>query len=175
MQEKRWEQWLNDEEVLERDLNIYISRKKIRTGTTRREVQGHLAKAKRNLRFSRKIIDEMKDFYEWSITAQYYAIYQAALALCALKGYKTKSHIATMALIISHYYPKEVSKKDMEQMDQATMMKEDIKGFGELKQFREKASYSIAIEYEKELAEISAQKASEFVMKAERIIELNQN
>lgn len=134
-------------------------------------MNGHLSKAKRNLNFSRRVIDDLKDFYEWSIVSYYYSVYQAALALCALKGYKTKSHIATISILIKFFYPEHISKEDLKTVAKTMMAEEDIKEFVELKNYREDATYSISVEYERELAENLGEKAIDFVNKAERIIE----
>ena len=62
----RWEQWIDNSTTLEKDFSGYIQKKVIRKGATTTEVQGHLTKAKRNLLFSRRVIDEFQDFYEWT-------------------------------------------------------------------------------------------------------------
>ena len=90
--------------VLEKDFKHYLKRETIREGATKIEIEGHLNKAKRNLRFSRGVLDDLKDFYEWSIVGYYYAVYQAGLALCALKGHKTKSHIVTISILIKFFH-----------------------------------------------------------------------
>ena len=50
------------------------------------------------------------------------------------------------------------------------MAEEDIREFVELKNYREDATYSISVEYERGLAENLGEKAIEFVNKVERII-----
>lgn len=104
-----WEHWLNKKNILENDFKSYIKKKIIRKGATSLEIQGHLKKAKRNLQFSRKVIDEFKDYYEWAITSYYYAVYHAALSLCASIGYKTKSHRGTICLLIKFFYPDKIN------------------------------------------------------------------
>lgn len=167
----RWEIWLKNPNMLDSDFNQYMQRKTIRNGATKTEVEGHLHKAKRNLHFSRRILDDLKDFYEWSIVSYYYSVYQAALALCALKGYKTKSHIATISILIKFFYPTHITKDDLQTLAKTMMAEDDIREFVELKDYREDATYSISTEYERGLAERLGEKAIEFVNKAERIIE----
>ncbi len=167
---QKWEIWLKNRNILEKDFKSYLGRKTIREGATKIEMEGHLHKAKRNLQFSRSVLDDLKNFYEWSIVSYYYAVYQAGLALCALKGYKTKSHIATISILIMFFYPRHISEEDLKTMVKTIMAEEDIKEFVELKDYREDATYSISVEYEKELAENLGKKAIEFVNKAEKII-----
>ncbi|MDP3640670.1 MAG: HEPN domain-containing protein [Nanoarchaeota archaeon] len=167
---QKWELWIEKRNLLEKDFKNYLKRETIRERATEIEVEGHLHKAKRNLRFSRGVLDDLKDFYEWSIVGYYYAVYQAALALCALKGYKTKSHIATISILIKFFYPQHISEEDLKTIAKTIMAEEDIREFVELKNYREDATYSISIDYEHGLAEKLGEKAIEFVNKVERII-----
>ncbi len=167
---QKWEIWIKNKNVLEKDFKNYLKRETIREGATEIEVEGHLNKAKRNLRLSRAILDDLKDFYEWSIVSYYYSVYQAGLALCALKGYKTKSHVATISILIKFFYPQHISEEDLRNMAKTVMDEEDIKEFVELKNYREDATYSISVEYERDLAENLGDKAIEFVNKVEKII-----
>jgi len=68
---QKWEIWVKNRTILEKDFNNYLRKETIREGTTKIEVEGHLNKAKRNLRFSRSVLDDLKDFYEWSIVSYY--------------------------------------------------------------------------------------------------------
>ena len=170
MKGQKWEVWVKNRAVLDKDVKNYLRRETIREGATKIEVEGHLNKAKRNLQFSRGVLDDLNDFYEWSIVGYYYAVYQAGLALCALKGYKTKSHIATISLLIKFFYPQHLSEEDLKTVAKTIMAEEDIREFVELKNYREDATYSISIEYERGLAENLGEKAIEFVNKVEKII-----
>ncbi len=170
MKKQKWELWIKNRNILEKDIKNYLKRETIRGGATKIEVEGHLNKAKRNLRFSRRILDDLKDFYEWSIISYYYSVYQAALALCAMKGYKTKSHIATISILIKFFYPQHISEDDLKTVAKTIMVEEDIREFAELKNYREDATYSISVEYERVLEESLGEKAIEFVNKVERII-----
>ncbi len=170
MKKQKWEIWVQNRNALEKEFKNYLKRKTIREGATQIEVEGHLNKAKRNLRFSRNVLDDLKDFYEWSIVGYYYAVYQAGLALCALKGYKTKSHIATISILIKFFYPQHLSEEDLKTVVKTIMAEEDIREFVELKNYREDATYSISVEYERGLAENLGEKAIDFVNKVEKII-----
>ncbi|MEK6864576.1 MAG: HEPN domain-containing protein [Nanoarchaeota archaeon] len=175
LKKEKWELWLENKNLLEADFKGYIKKKAIRIGATKIEVEGHLHKAKRNLLFSRRVIDEFNSFYEWSIVSYYYAVYQAALALCALKGYNTKSHAATISLLVKFFYPSHITKEDLKTVVKTMMAEGDIREFVELKSYREDATYSISVEYEKVLAESLGEKAIDFVNKAERIIRASTN
>lgn len=166
----RWEIWVDDKEKLEKDFNNYLRKKVIREQATKLEVEGHLKKAKRNLRFARRIIEDLKDYYGWSIVAYYYATYHAALSLCADKGLKTKSHLATISILIRSYYPDSISKRDIKTIANIAFGKRDIKEFVELKNYREDVAYGISIDYEKSLAENLGSKAIDFVNKTENIL-----
>lgn len=166
---QKWEIWVTNKNALEKDFNNYVRKETIRTGASTLEMEGYLNKAKRNLRFSRALLDDLKEFYEWSIVGYYYAVYHAGLALCALKGFKTKSHIATIAILIKFFYPQYVSKEDLKTLTK-TMAEKDIREFVELKNYREDATYSISLEYERGLTENLGDKAINFVNKVEKII-----
>jgi len=168
----KWETWVKNSKILETDFGRYLNKGTIRKGATDNEIMGHLHKAKRNLLLSRRILDELQDFYEWSIVAYYYAVYQAALALCAVRGYKTKSHMATICILMKSFYPHHLTKEDVKTVAETVMVKDDIEGFVELKKYREDATYSISIEYEKKLAENLGRKAINFVNKVEKILEV---
>ena len=150
-------------------MKTYVAREVIQQGATKIEQHGHLHKAKRNLHFSRRIIDDVKDFHEWAIVSYYYSVYQAALALCASKGYKTKSHTATIALLIMLFYPERLTKEDVHAVAKG-IQEEDIRELVELKKYREDATYSISIEYEQKLAEELGETAIAFVNKAEQML-----
>src|SRR3989344_2113392 len=166
MKKQKWEIWIKNRNALEKDFKNYLRRETIREGATKTEIEGHLDKAKRNLRFSRSVLDDLKEFHEWSIVGYYYAVYQSALALCALKGYKTKSHIATISILIKFFYPQHISEEDLKTVVKTIMAEEDIREFVELKHYREDATYSISVNYERKLAERLGEKAIEFVNKA---------
>ncbi len=164
---------MENEDIAKRDFNNFLKKKMIIKGATEIEVEGHLNKARRNLLFAKEVIDELKGYYEWSLVIYYYAVYQAALALCALKGFKTKKHLATICLLVNFFYPKHISKEDLTVISETTIKDEDINNFVELKGKREDANYSISVDYEREVADEMGKKAIEFVNKAERIIEEN--
>lgn len=61
MRKQKWETWLKNRDILDRDFKDYLKRETIREGATAIEVNGHLSKAKRNLHFARRILDVLKN------------------------------------------------------------------------------------------------------------------
>ncbi len=170
MKRERWQIWMEDVKLIEMDFDRFVQKKLIRKGASNLEIEGHLNKAKRNLRFARRIIDDFKEYYEWSIVTYYYAIYQAALALCAHRGFKTKKHQATLLILIKFYYPSHLKKEDLQTLATIALEETDIQAFATLKQYREDATYSISTHYEKDLSETLGSQAIEFISKVERIL-----
>lgn len=75
-----------------------------------------------------------------------------------------------MLLLIKFYYPQHLTKDDLKTISQTNNLNEnDIKDFAKLKDYREDATYSISINYEKEITEEISNKATDFVNKAEEI------
>ena len=64
MIKEKWKVWIKNEKLVNKDFKNYLKRKTIREEATEIEIKGHLSKAKRNLRFARKIIDELKNYRE---------------------------------------------------------------------------------------------------------------
>lgn len=132
------------------------------------EIKGHMEKAGHNLRF---VSDVLKLGYtDWAITGCYYAIYQAALALLLKKGFFSKSHEATLCVLIRHYYRKELSKGDIELFNDAYLDSQDIMFYVESKSEREKASYSTAIHFNAESVNALRVKAMLFVRKCASVL-----
>ena len=126
MAKEIWEIWLEDEERREKDFQKYLKNKKIKKETEIKElVLGHINKADHNLKFVKSTI-ELKEFNDWAIVSAYYSIYHASLALCALKGYSTKDHLATLLILIKEFYKKELNKEEIEMISKTTIEKEEV-------------------------------------------------
>jgi uncharacterized protein (UPF0332 family) len=69
------------------------------------EINGHIQKSEHNLRFVNENIK--LGFLDWSITGCYYACYHSALSLILTRGYFSKSHLITLALLIRDFYGKD--------------------------------------------------------------------
>ena len=166
-----WEIWLEDKERRENDFQRYLKSKKIKKESEIQElVQGHIDKADHNLKFVKSTL-ELKEFNDWAIVSAYYSIYHASLALCALKGYSTKDHLATLLILIKNFYQKELNKEEIEMVSKTTIEKEEVLYYIEAKTERKKAIYSTKILFDKEEAENLQKKAINFVNKVKEIID----
>src|SRR3989344_1520989 len=159
MAKEIWEIWLENEERRQKDFEKYSKSKKIKTETEIQElIQGHVKKADHNLKFVKTTL-ELKEFNDWVVVSAYYAIYHASLALCALKGYSTKDHLATLLILVKEFYQKQLNKEEIEMVGRTTIEKEEVLYYIEAKNQRSKASYSTNILFDEEEAENLQKKA----------------
>ena len=166
-----WEIWLGNEKRRELDFQKYLEKRKIKVETEKKElVNGHLDKADHNLKFVQSTL-ELGEFNDWAIVSAYYSIYHASLALCALKGYSTKDHFATLLIVIKEFYNKGLGREEIETIGKTTMEKEEVLYYIEAKTKRNKASYSTQKIFDKKEAENLRLKAIDFVNKAKEIID----
>ena len=164
---------MENKERRELDFQKYLESKKVKKETEVQElVQGHLDKANHNLKFVKSTLD-LKEFNDWAIVSAYYSIYHASLALCALKGYSTKDHLATLLILIKEFYQKELNKEEIEIVGNTTIEKEEVLYYIEAKAKRTKASYSTQKAFDKNEAENLRIKAINFVNKVKEIIDSN--
>lgn len=171
MNKEIWEIWLEDEKRREKDFLRYLKSKKVKKETEVQElVQGHIDKADHNLRFVKSTL-ELKEFNDWAIVSAYYSIYHASLALCALRGYSTKDHLATLLILINEFYQKGLNKEEIETVGNTTIEKEEVLYYIEAKNKRTKASYSTQKIFDKNEAEGLRTKAINFVNKVKEIID----
>ena len=166
-----WEIWIENEQKREKDFLNYLKSKKIKKEIEIKElIQGHLEKADHNL----KAADYMKEnFNDWTIVSSYYSIYHASLALCALKGYSTKNHNATLLILIKEFYLKGLNQEEISIIKKASIEKEHILYYTEAKKTRKKASYTTKISFDNNEAESLRKKAIDFVNKVKEIIDSN--
>ena len=171
MAKEIWEIWLEDKKRRERDFRNYIKSKKIKKEIEIKDlVQGHLNKADHNLRFVKSTL-ELKEFNDWAMVSAYYSIYHASLALCALKGYSTKDHLATLLILIEKFYQKKLNIEEIKIVCKTILEKEEVLYYVEAKSKRIKASYSTQKGFDNEEAENLRKKAIKFVNKVKEIIE----
>jgi len=130
------------------------------------EIEGHLLKSRHNLRFCSQTKPE---FYDWTITGCYYACYHAALALILTRGYSSKNHLATLCILISEFYKKDLNQEDLELFSQF-LDYQDILFYVESKNKRETASYSTKISFDPKEIEQLKLKATLFVNKIEQLL-----
>lgn len=173
MNKEFWEIWLDDEKARENDFQDYLNSKKIKREEEKEElVQGHIEKADHNLKFVKSTL-ELKEFNDWAIVSSYYAIYHASLALCALKGYSTKDHSATLLVLIKEFYKKLLTKEEIETIGNSSIEKEEVLYYVEARNKRSKASYSTKRIFDRNEAEALRLKAISFVNKIKNIIDAN--
>src|SRR3989338_682192 len=135
---EQWEIWVEDKARRDKDFLIYLKSKKVKKeGETQELIRGHLEKADHNLKFVQETLD-LQEFNDWAIVSAYYAIYHASLALCALRGYSTKDHLATLLILIKEFYQKELNKEEIEIVGNATTEKEEVLYYIEAKTQRTK-------------------------------------
>ena len=171
MNKEIWEVWIEDEKRRETDFQRYLKLKKIKKETEVQDlIRGHIDKANHNLKFVKLTIG-LKEFNDWAIVSAYYSIYHAALALCALKKYSTKNHLATLLILIKEFYQRELNKEEIEVVGKTTIEKEEVLYYIEAKSKRTKASYSTQKIFDENEAENLRIKAINFVNKAKEIID----
>ena len=173
MAKEIWEIWIENKERRQKDFEKYLKSKKIKAETEIKElVKGHINKADHNLKFVMKTL-ELKEFNDWAIVSAYYSIYHASLALCAMQGYSTKDHLATLLILIKEFYQKQLNKEEIEMVSKTTIEKEEVLYYVEAKSKRTKASYSTNILFDEKEVKILQKKAVSFVNKVKEIIEYN--
>lgn len=171
MKREIWEIWLEDQNKKEAAFQRYLKSKKIKKETEIKDlINGHLEKADHNLKFVKSTL-ELKEFNDWAIVSAYYSIYHASLALCALKGYSTKDHLATLLILIKEFYQKGLDKEEIETVGDTTIEKEEVLYYVEAKTKRTKASYSTEKIFDEREAEALRQKAISFVNKVKEIVD----
>ncbi len=175
-----WHMWIKDECDCKEWMDEYSRKRVLRTET--RTPQDFLKKAEHNLSFSNWLIDKHKDeiprifgmeenFYDWAISAFYYSIYHAAMALLAKLRVSSKSHSATLCAVIYQYYhkSKKLTKDDVALLS-VYLGEDDIESFVRTKSLRERASYGISQGFEIMLTEEAKKNAEGFVNKVKEII-----
>ena len=133
------------------------------------EIKGHITKAEHNLVF---VKDNIKlEHFDWCISGCYYASYHAVLALIMTRGYTSKSHLATLCVLIKEFYKKGIEKEDLEMIDLLFIDQQDLIFYVESKNKREDATYSSQRVYDKKLVENLRVKAVIFVDKVKQMTE----
>ena len=168
---KLWEIWLDNIERREKDFENYLKNRKIKKEIEIKElVQGHLEKTDHNLKFVKATL-ALEEFNDWAIVSSYYSIYHASLALCALKGYSTKDHLATLLILIKEFCQTKLNREEIEMVNKTTLEKEQVLYYIEAKNKRTKASYSTQKIFNKDEAEILQHKTIAFTNKVKEIID----
>ena len=149
---------------------------------SRLESKDYLHKAQHNIDFANWVNEKHKDelpklfgeerFYDWVISGYYYAIYHASLALIASKDYTSKSHYATLCVIIYffHHEKLHLNEEDIN-IIQHSMDKTGIEIITETKELRERASYGVSGNFEIKLVNKSKENAIYFINKTREILQ----
>lgn len=166
MNEHELRKMLDDRDYLKQKIKKYEEDKLISPTRAKFEVKGHLEKARHNLEFVREIHQEYND---WKLIVCYYAAYHAALALTTAKGQVSKSHDATLCLLIMHYYDSGLTRSDIELLNMLDA--KDLFFYVESKQRREDAQYSTKIKYDTHDVEKIRLKIIAFISKSEAILD----
>ncbi len=118
------------------------------------------------------VLPEGFEMYDWVIITSYYAMYSAALAAIAKLGFKSKSHMATIAVLEQYYVHenKQLAKEHVVKLAKAHTLSEIwITKFLEVKTKRETAQYEATPAIARENADSARKDAEEFITKIEEI------
>jgi uncharacterized protein (UPF0332 family) len=158
--------YFEDRAYLDRQIAFYKKKRLISFSEAGPDTLGHMQKAKHNLQFL-EVIKE--DFNDWALVVCYYSSYHAALSLLLTKNLHTKSHDATLCLLIKHFYKKGLSKEDIELL--TLFDADDLLFYADSKIRRIEASYSTKIMFDLAEVEIFKKKTVSFVNKVRTMIE----
>src|SRR3989344_6881032 len=158
----------SDKGYLEKEINFFIIKKKIKKIDKNKElVQSHIKKARHNLEFY-KLNKEHHAFNDWLIVMLYYSLYHSALALITNRNYSSKNHYATILILIKEY---SITKDEVKLLNELSISKEDAELYTNLKGDRHDASYATNIKFSKETIEDYETKVLDFVNKTEEILQ----
>ena len=166
---KKIKDYFENRKLLKEELNFHIlKRNLIREETTKSLTEAHIEKTKHNLRTADLLI-YYKEFNDWAVISLYYALYHSCLALLAKKGYSSKNHTATLLFILENY--SEISKEELEMIDNVSITKSEAEFYTSLKQKRQDASYSTNSIFTEILIEKIRKDTISFINKVELILE----
>lgn len=144
----------------------------------------HINKAVSNLELANFLLEEHnfsikeklpdRSYYDWCITIYYYSIYHISLALLAKIGYKSNSHLATLATITLFYYHKDnvLKKEDIDfLLEKISLEEKEIDFVIESKDYRERACYGVDEIFNVSTAQTLQKQTAEFVDKIKGLLE----
>lgn len=108
-------------------------------------------------------------YIDWCITGCYYAVYHACLALIARKGFLSKSHDATLCVLIKDYYNEGMTEDELRLVGSIYLDYPDLVFYVRSKDKRQQATYGTSYLFGREDAEKLRQRAAQFIGKAKRI------
>lgn len=158
----------------------------IKTKTLRKtnpDYKKHVRKAISNLELANFLLEEHnfsikeklpnRNYYDWCITIYYYSIYHISLALLAKLGYKSNSHLATLAAITLFYYHKDnvLQKKDIDfLLEKISLEEKEIDFVIESKDYRERACYGVDENFNISIAKLLQKQTADFVNKIKELL-----
>ncbi|MBL7170019.1 MAG: hypothetical protein ISS48_03295 [Candidatus Aenigmarchaeota archaeon] len=183
MKKPSWKLWLRSKKECQKWNKVYLKRGVLRKRSLK--PKDYLKKSIHNLDFGNWIYDKHKEgeiksifgkqrFFDCILVIYYYAVYHAALALIASKGFSSKSHMATLnVLILKFYHEKKIEKEDVELVAETipTFEKKDVEIITEAKVLRERASYGVSYNFEESLVKNAKMGVVKFIEKTRSILE----
>ena len=161
--------YFQNKDLLKEELEFHISKGNlVEEKAAKNLVIAHIEKAKHNLRASDLLLAN-KDYSDWVVISLYYALYHSCLALLAKKGYFSKNHTATLLFIMENY--SNISKEEIEMIDETLLTKSDAEFYTSLKQERHDASYVTNAIFEKDKIDLLRKNTISFINKVETILE----
>lgn len=156
-----------DKEFLNKQIEFFIKTKQIKKIEDNPELsKSHLEKAKHNIKFYR-LNKKNSNYQDWQIVVLYYSLYQACLSLLTRKGYSSKSHEATILLLIKEY---SISKNEAELIDNLELNRDEAQMYTQLKKDRHDASYSTNTRFTNSLIDNYEKQVIKFINKTELIL-----
>jgi uncharacterized protein (UPF0332 family) len=164
-------QLLENRKVLENKINAYEKGRIIQKfDVEENEILGHINKAEYNLRFVKDNIE--LGYLDWCVTGCYYSAYHACISLLISKGINSKSHDATLCVLIRDFYLRGIEEDDISFINRLLMSYEDLIFYVQTKEKREEASYSSKLGFDsKEVNEMRLE-TIKFVNKVKDILQV---
>ena len=178
--------------ILKNQIEGFLKREQLLKGEEFKKLEkSYLTKARKNFTVAslmnnisdkeelKKMLNLASDFemYDWVIIVSYYSMYASALSALARRGFKSKSHAATIAVLELNYVNqqnkngKSLGKEDIYKLAKAyTLSEQLIIKLMETKTKREIAQYDATSRITKEMAKIALSDADEFITKIEEIL-----
>ncbi|MGO9645491.1 MAG: hypothetical protein ACLPY5_12165 [Candidatus Bathyarchaeia archaeon] len=183
-----WQDWVTNASLCEQSLTYFEGKAQVKIlnpTQAREDILGHLRKAFHNLTLANQIFDATQknqltlkypgeNFYDWTVTISYYAMYQAALAALAAVRKAGENHTATVCALIYHYVHKKkrLHERYLLSIDTIkTLADQDVQKLIEKRFQREQASYDTSITTELGIANSALTDAREFVLAIRAILE----
>lgn len=171
---KKIEGYLRKEQLLTKDEYTKLEKpflKKARKNFTVANLMFRISEQD-NLKKALALSDDFET-YEWVISVSYYAMYVSALAALAKRGFKSKSHTATI-VFLEYYYVhkhKNLELKHIQRLTKAYTLSESlINKLIQTKTRRETAQYDATPGISRENAVSALEDAEEFITKMEEIL-----